>query len=183
MATPADLRRAPGAVGRPFAASPVRILDDTDAPVPAGTIGRIFVGGKLRFDGYTNGAQKATVADLTSTGDMGYLDEHGCLFIVGREDDMIVSGGENVYPSAVENALARHPDVADNAVVGVPDDAFGQRLVAFVVGRADVAIDVDELRDHLETRVSRFEQPREIHVVTEIPRNPSGKILRRALTS
>lgn len=119
---------------------------------------------------------------MTSTGDMGYLDNAGRLFIVGREDDMIISGGENVYPRAVENALARHPAVADNVVIGVPDERFGQRLVAFVVARPGTDIDVPELREYLKSRVSRFEQPRDINVVDRIPRNPTGKVLRRELS-
>lgn len=178
FAVPADLRAAPGTVGKPVAGAPVRILDTAGRPVAANVVGRIFVGGGMTFDGYTTGGAKAIVANLMSTGDMGYLDHAGRLFIVGREDDMIISGGENVYPQAVENALARHPDVADNAVVGVPDEQYGQRLAAFVVLRGG---NVDTLRTYLKANVSRFEQPRDIHVVSEIPRNPSGKILRREL--
>jgi acyl-CoA synthetase (AMP-forming)/AMP-acid ligase II len=112
---------------------------------------------------------------------MGYFDEAGRLFIVGREDDMIVSGGENVYPSAVENALAERPDVADNAVIGVPDKDFGQRLAVFVVPRPGADIDKAKLREYLKDKVSRFEQPRDINVVAEIPRNPTGKVLRNEL--
>ncbi|MBJ8343805.1 AMP-binding protein [Antrihabitans sp. YC2-6] len=181
FATPADLRDAPGTVGRPVAGSPVRILDNNGNTLGANVIGRIFVGGDLAFDGYTGGGGKEVVANLTSTGDMGYTDEKGRLFIVGRDDDMIVSGGENVYPQAVENALAEHPDVADSAVVGVSDEDYGQRLTAFVVPRENGAIDVDELRNFLKRKVSRFEQPRDIRFVSSIPRNPAGKVLRREL--
>ncbi|EUA15583.1 AMP-binding enzyme family protein [Mycobacterium kansasii 732] len=96
---------------------------------------------------------------MASTGDMGYLDESGRLYIVGREDDMIVSGGENVYPRALENALAQHPDIAENAVIGVPDERFGNRLAAFIVTRPDRDIDPEEIREYVKGKVSRFEQP------------------------
>ncbi|OBH65332.1 acyl-CoA synthetase [Mycobacterium intracellulare] len=184
LATPADLREAPETVGRPVAGCPVRILNKSDRPVGPRVTGRIFVGGDLAGKGYTEGAgeAKAVVDGMTSTGDMGYLDNAGRLFIVGREDDMIISGGENVYPRAVENALARHPAVADNVVIGVPDERFGQRLAAFVVAQPGSDIDVPELREYLKSRVSRFEQPRDINVVDSIPRNPTGKVLRRELS-
>jgi acyl-CoA synthetase (AMP-forming)/AMP-acid ligase II len=181
FATPEDLREAPETVGKPVAGCPVRILDDEDNRVGPNVTGRVFVGGELTFDAYTGGGTKAVVAKMTSTGDMGYLDEEGRLFIVGREDDMIVSGGENVYPRAVENAIAEHPDVADNAVIGVHDEHFGQRLAAFIVVRADAAVDEATVREFLKDKVSRFEQPRDITIVAEIPRNPAGKVMRSEL--
>lgn len=186
LATPADLREAPETVGRPVAGCPVRILNKSDRPVGPRVTGRIFVGGDLAGKGYTGGPAageaKAVVDGMTSTGDMGYLDNAGRLFIVGREDDMIISGGENVYPRAVENALAQHPAIADSVVIGVPDERFGQRLAAFVVARPGSDVDVPELREYLKSRVSRFEQPRDINVVDAIPRNPTGKVLRRELS-
>ncbi|OBF69276.1 acyl-CoA synthetase [Mycobacterium sp. 852002-51971_SCH5477799-a] len=181
LATPADLREAPETVGRPVVGCPVRILNKNDKPVGPRVTGRIFVGGELTSEGYTDGAAKAVVDGMTSTGDMGYLDNAGRLFIVGREDDMIISGGENVYPRAVENALAEHPAIADSVVIGVPDERFGQRLAAFVVAQSGGQIDVAELREHLKSRVSRFEQPRDINIVDSIPRNPTGKVLRKEL--
>lgn len=186
LATPADLREAPETVGRPVAGCPVRILGRNDRPVGPRVTGRVFVGGELAGTGYTGGTAaeeaKAVVDGMTSTGDMGYLDNAGRLFIVGREDDMIISGGENVYPRAVENALAQHPAIADHAVVGVRDERFGQRLAAFVVARPGSDIDVPELREYLKGRVSRFEQPRDINVVGSIPRNPTGKVVRKELS-
>jgi acyl-CoA synthetase (AMP-forming)/AMP-acid ligase II len=137
----------------------------------------VFVGGDLTFDAYTGGETKDVVAEMMDTGDRGYLDAEGRLFIVGREDDMIVSGGENVYPRAVENALAEHPDVADNAVVGVPDEDYGERLAAFVVPQPGSGIEEESIREYLKDKVSRFEQPRDIHLVEEIPRNPAGKVV------
>ncbi|OBG34030.1 acyl-CoA synthetase [Mycobacterium alsense] len=186
LATPADLREAPETVGKPVAGCPVRIFDRHDRPVGPRVTGRIFVGGELAGEGYTDGSAaeaKDMIDGMTSTGDMGYLDNAGRLFIVGREDDMIVSGGENVYPRAVENALAEHPDIADNAVIGVPDEQFGQRLAAFVVRQAGSAIDPPALRDYLKGKVSRFEQPRDIKIVGSIPRNPAGKVVRAELTT
>jgi acyl-CoA synthetase (AMP-forming)/AMP-acid ligase II len=179
LATPADLRQAPETVGRPVAGCPVAILDEDDKRVGSGVTGRIFVGGDLTFDTYTGGGTKGVVGDMMDTGDVGYLDEAGRLFIVGREDDMIVSGGENVYPRAVENALAEHPDVADNAVIGVQDPDYGERLAAYVVPQT--TIDESELREYLKNKVSRFEQPRDIQIVERIPRNPAGKVLRNDL--
>jgi len=181
LATPADLRDAPETVGRPVAGCPVRILDDNDEPLGPNVTGRVFVGGDLASEGYTAAGAKAVVDNMTSTGDMGYLDDSGRLFIVGREDDMIISGGENVYPRAVENALAEHPDVADNAVVGVDDERFGQRLAAYVVVREGSDVGEEALREYLQGRVSRFEQPRDINFVPSLPRNPAGKVLRKEL--
>lgn len=181
LATPADLREAPETVGRPVVGCPVRIFNKNDKPVGPRVTGRIFVGGELTSEGYTDGAAKAVVDGMTSTGDMGYLDNAGRLFIVGREDDMIISGGENVYPRAVENALAQHPAIADSVVIGVPDERFGQRLAAFVVAQSGGEIDEAELREYLKGRVSRFEQPRDINIVDSIPRNPTGKVLRKEL--
>lgn len=182
LATPAELREAPETVGRPVAGCPVRILDKNGRPVGPRVTGRIFVGGELASEGYTGGGAKAVIDGMTSTGDMGYLDDAGRLYIVGREDDMIISGGENVYPRAVENALAEHPAVADNAVIGVADEKFGQRLVAFVVLQPGSDADPAGLREYLKGKVSRFEQPRDINVVDSIPRNPAGKVVRRELS-
>jgi acyl-CoA synthetase (AMP-forming)/AMP-acid ligase II len=185
LATPADLRDAPETVGKPVAGCVVRILDKRDRPVGPRVTGRIFVGGDLAGEGYAGGAgagaAKAVVDGMTSTGDMGYLDDAGRLYVVGREDDMIISGGENVYPRAVQNALAAHPDVADNAVVGVPDERFGHRLSAFVVLQPGRGTDVAALREYLTDRVSRFEQPRDIQIVALIPRNAAGKVVRSEL--
>lgn len=182
LATPQELRRFPETVGRPVAGCPVRIYNRNGRPVGPRVTGRIFVGGGLASDGYTGGGGKAVIDGMSSTGDMGYLDEEGRLYIVGREDDMIVSGGENVYPRALENALSGHPEVAENAVVGVADEQFGKRLAAFVVLREDSATDELALREYLRGKVSRFEQPRDINIVESIPRNSAGKVVRRELS-
>jgi len=182
LATPAELRNAPETVGKPVAGCPVRIYDRSGRRVGPRVTGRVFVGGGLGAEAYTGGGGKAVIDRMISTGDMGYLDNWGRLYIVGREDDMIVSGGENVYPRALENALAEHPDIAENAVVGVADQQFGRRLAAFVVLRPQSRIDAAAIREYLKGKVSRFEQPRDVHIVASIPRNPAGKVLRRELS-
>lgn len=182
LATPLELRRFPETVGKPVAGCPVRIYNKNGRPVGPRVTGRIFVGGELTSQGYTGGGGKTVIDRMTSTGDMGYLDESGRLYIVGREDDMIVSGGENVYPRALENALSRHPGIAENAVIGVPDEQFGRRLAAYVVPRPGGDVDEPTLREFLKGKVSRFEQPRDINIVESIPRNPAGKVVRRELS-
>ncbi|MGW1347557.1 AMP-binding protein [Kribbella sp. NPDC002412] len=180
IATSADLIAAPGTVGRPCLGSTVRILDDNDRPVPIGVTGRIFAGGGLVFGGYSDGSSKTVVDGRMSTGDLGHLDRAGRLFVDGREDDMIVSGGENVYPVEVESCLASHPAVAEAAVVGVPDEEFGQRLVGYVVLREPAT--EDELIDHVKANLARYKTPRQIVVLDEFPRNATGKVLRSKLT-
>ncbi|WP_328999916.1 AMP-binding protein [Kribbella sp. NBC_00709] len=180
IATSADLLAAPGTVGRPCLGSSLRILDDQDQPVPAGTTGRIFAGGGLVFGGYSDGSSKTVVDGRMSTGDLGHLDRAGRLFVDGREDDMIVSGGENVYPVEVEECLAGHPAVAEAVVTGVPDDDFGQRLIAYVVLREPVS--EDELIAHVKANLARYKTPRQIIVLDEFPRNATGKVLRGKLS-
>jgi len=179
IATSADLLAAPGTVGRACLGSSVRILDESGEPVPVGETGRIFVSSGLVFGGYSDGSNKTVVGRRMSTGDMGHLDRAGRLFIDGREDDMIVSGGENVYPAEVEDCLASHPAVAEAAVVGVPDEDFGQRLVAYVVLRGEAT--PDELIEHVRANLARYKTPREIVIVDELPRNATGKVLRTKL--
>ncbi len=178
MATPADLQAAPGTVGRPVSGTTIKLLNAEGQLVPSGEKGRIFIGSHMLFDGYSGGGNKAIVYGLMSTGDMGRFDDAGRLFIEGREDDMIVSGGENVFPQEVVEALLSHKSVSDAAAVGVADSEFGQRLLAFVVGTEN---NTEELLAFLKTKIARFKIPRSIISVKEIPRNPSGKVLRRAL--
>jgi fatty-acyl-CoA synthase len=182
IATSADLIAAPGTVGRPCLGSSVRILGDDDKVLPAGVTGRIFAGGGLVFGGYADGGTKPVVDGRMSTGDLGHLDEEGRLFVDGREDDMIVSGGENVYPVEVEDCLASHPAVADAAVVGVDDPEFGQRLVAYVVLARGATATEDELIQHVRTNLARYKAPRQVVLVDELPRNATGKVLRRNLS-
>jgi acyl-CoA synthetase (AMP-forming)/AMP-acid ligase II len=180
-ATPADLRAAPGTVGRAPLGTAIHVLGEDRRPVAPGQTGHIFIGGDLVFDGYEGGGTKESVGRLMNTGDLGYLDAAGRLFIDGREDDMIVSGGENVFPGEVEDALATHPAVADAAAIGVDDAEFGQRLRAFVVAAPESSPSEAELLAHLRERLERYKLPREIVFCEEIPRNATGKTLRRVL--
>jgi fatty-acyl-CoA synthase len=151
--------------------------------LPAGETGRIFAGGGLVFGGYSDGSSKITIDGRMSTGDLGHLDQAGRLFVDGREDDMIVSGGENVYPVEVEDCLMSHPGVTDAAVVGAPDEEFGQRLIAYVVPSADASPDTlpDELIEHVRSNLARYKAPREVVLLDDLPRNATGKVLRRNL--
>jgi acyl-CoA synthetase (AMP-forming)/AMP-acid ligase II len=181
IATPEDLRAAPGTAGRPPMGTTVKLLDDDGREVPRGQTGRIFVGNELMFDGYTGGGGKEVIAGLMSTGDVGHLDRDGRLFVDGRDDEMIVSGGENVFPREVEDLLADHPDIGEVAVVGVPDAEFGQRLRAFVVRRARADLDEEAVKDYVKSNLARFKVPREVVFLPELPRNATGKILKREL--
>lgn len=179
IADPVDLREAPTAAGKPPYATVVKILDVDGAEVPQGETGRIFVGNGLLFEGYTGGGHKEVIDGLMSTGDVGRFDENGRLYVEGRDDEMIVSGGENVFPREVEDCLARHDAVLEVAAVGVVDAEFGERLRAFVVLREPAT--EDELKDHVKQNLARFKVPREIVVVDELPRNATGKLLKREL--
>ncbi|GAA1933357.1 AMP-binding protein [Nocardioides hwasunensis] len=180
IATPQDLRADPTSAGKPPYGTVVRILDDAGAEVPQGRTGRIFVGNGLLFEGYTNGGSKEVVDGLMASGDVGYYDERGRLHVAGRDDDMIVSGGENVFPQEVEDCLIAHPRVGEVAALGVDDEDYGQRLRAFVVRTGDVS--EDELRDHVRAHLARFKVPREIVFLDELPRNATGKVLKRDLS-
>ena len=182
IADPADLRVAPTTAGRPPLGTRIAILGDDGNPLPVGAVGRIFVGNDMLFDGYTNAASPAIEDQLMDTGDLGYLDASGRLFIAGRDDEMIISGGENVFPRPVEEAIALLPQVADVAVVGVPDPEFGQRLAAFVVRAEGATLDEKMVRDYVRNRLSRFSIPRDVTFVDELPRTATGKILKRQLT-
>lgn len=179
VATPEDLREAPASAGRVPHATVVRIYDDDGQPVPDGDTGRIFVGNKMLFEGYTGGGSKDLVDGLMSTGDLGRFGDDGRLYVEGRDDEMIVSGGENVFPQEVEDCLVEHSAVVEAAAVGVDDDEFGKRLRAFVVTSGSV--DEDDLKSHVKTSLARYKVPREIVFLDELPRNATGKILKRDL--
>ena len=159
----------------------VRLVDADGDDVEHGETGRIFAGNALAFDGYTSGEDKARLDGLTSTGDVGRFDDEGRLYVEGRDDDMIVSGGENVFPAEVEDCLHRHRDVVDAAVVGVPDDRFGQALVAHVVLRPSASATPDDLRAHVRGELATYKVPREVVVHDALPRNETGKVLKREL--
>jgi acyl-CoA synthetase (AMP-forming)/AMP-acid ligase II len=181
VATPADLRAAPGTAGRPVHGVTLRILGDDDRELPQGETGRIFAGNALTFHGYSGGEDKERVGGLVATGDVGHLDGAGRLMIDGRDDDMIVSGGENVYPREVEECLLGHPGVADAAVVGVPDERYGQALVAHVVAR-NGGVDPEELRGYVKRELAGYKVPREVVLHDDLPRNETGKVLKTELS-
>jgi acyl-CoA synthetase (AMP-forming)/AMP-acid ligase II len=180
IADPKDLRAAPGTAGRVPAGVEVKLFDEDGKEVPAGETGRIFVRSSLLFDNYTGGGGKDVIDGFMSSGDMGYFDDDGRLFVAGRDDDMIVSGGENVFPREVEDLLAEHQSVDEVAVIGVDDPDFGQRLVAFVVPSGD-GVDEDELKEHVRGQLARHKVPRQIVSIDTMPRNTTGKILKRDL--
>jgi fatty-acyl-CoA synthase len=157
----------------------LQIVDDDGVVVTSGEVGRIVVRGASPFDGYTSGVSKEFLDDFMVTGDVGRLDDSGLLHVVGRDDDMIVSGGENVYPIEVEKALGTHDAVHEVVVVGVPDEDFGQRLAAYVVPHGDV--DESTLKDHVRSQLAGYKVPRDVVFLDELPRNPSGKVMVRDL--
>jgi len=182
VATPEELRRAPGTAGRAPVTCQVALFDaDNNRVTEPEMIGRIFVSSGLSFGGYTDGRNKESIDGMLSSGDMGHFDEDGLLFIDGRDDDMIVSGGENVYPLEVENLLADRDDVQDAAVVGVPDDDFGHRLRACIVSAPGAAQDVDEIKAYVKDHLARYKAPRDVVFLDELPRNATGKLLRKKL--
>jgi fatty-acyl-CoA synthase len=184
VATPEELRAAPGTVGRPPRGCLVRLYDGDGQRMHEPHVpGRVFVGSELSFGGYTGGGRKEIIDGLLCTGDVGHLDENGLLFVDGRDDDMIVSGGENVFPVEIENLLVGRPDVADAAVIGVADPDFGQRLRAFVVPAEGSTVDPDEVRDYVRANLARYKVPRDVILLDELPRNPTGKILRTELAA
>lgn len=181
IATPEDMRAAPGTAGRPPVGTRVRLLDDSGREVPAGQTGRIFVGNELPFEGYTGGGGKEIVDGLMSSGDVGHFDAGGRLFVDGRDDDMIISGGENLFPSEVEDLLAGHEAIREVAVVGVSDEQWGQRLKAVVVLKAGCECTADELKAYVRSNLAGFKVPREVVFLDELPRNATGKVLKREL--
>jgi len=181
VATPEDLRAAPGTAGRVPRGTAVRLYDEDGREVSRGEVGRIFVGNQMSFDGYTGGGGKEAIDGLLCSGDVGHLDAEGRLFVDGRDDEMIVSGGENVFPREVEDLLADHAAVVEVAVIGVEDEEFGQRLKAFVVAAAEAEVSVEELQAHVKSNLASYKAPREIEFLDELPRNATGKVLKREL--
>jgi acyl-CoA synthetase (AMP-forming)/AMP-acid ligase II len=181
IATPADLRAAPGTAGSPPLGTVVKLLDERGREVAPGEVGRIFVANEFMFEGYTDGGNKEIVGGMMRTGDVGRLDAQGRLFVDGRDDEMIISGGENVFPREVEDLLADHDQIEEVAVVGVDDEEFGQRLKAFVVPRNGNGLTQEAVQEYVKANLARFKVPRDVVFVKELPRNATGKILKREL--
>ena len=183
IATPEDLRAAPGTAGRAPMGTIVKLLDSEGREAAPGEGGRIFVANEMVFEGYTGGGNKEIVGGLMSTGDVGRFDASGRLFVDGRDDEMIVSGGENVFPREVEDLLADHEQIEEAAVVGVSDEKFGQRLKAFVVLREGAQLDDEAVKDYVKANLARYKVPREVVFLEQLPRNATGKVLKRELVA
>jgi len=181
IATPEDLRAAPGTAGRAPHGTIVRLYDEDGNAVKQGETGRIFVGNEMQFEGYTGGGGKDVIDGLLSSGDVGHFDKAGRLFVDGRDDDMIVSGGENVFPAEVEDLLSGHEAIAEAAVFGVDDEKFGQRLKAVVVLREGKSLSEDEIKKHIKSNLAAYKVPRDIEFMDELPRTSTGKVLKREL--
>lgn len=181
IATPEDLEADLGTVGKVVRGAVVKVIDEDGNEVEPGETGRIFVGNSIQFEGYTGGETKEQLKGLMSSGDVGHFDEEGRLFIDGRDDEMIVSGGENVFPAEVEELLASHEQIEEAAVIGVDDEEFGQRLKAFVVRRGGDGFTEDDVKGYVKENLARYKVPRDVVFVDELPRNATGKILKREL--
>jgi fatty-acyl-CoA synthase len=181
IASPREMRAAPGTAGTPPRGTVVKLYDEQGQPVRTGETGRIFVGNELLFEGYTGGGTKDEIDGLMATGDVGRFDEAGRLFVEGRDDEMIVSGGENVFPKEVEDLLARHEAIVEAAAFGVEDDHFGQRLFAYVVLQDGADVGEEDLKQYVKSNLARYKVPREIRFIDELPRNATGKVLKREL--
>ena len=181
IAGPTDLEQEPGSVGKAVRGTVVKILDEDGKEVEKGASGRIFVGSSAQMEGYTGGENKEIIDGLMSSGDVGHFDEGGRLFIDGRDDEMIVSGGENVFPAEVEECLAAHEAVEEVSVIGVDDEKFGQRLRAFVVVREGKDVSEDDLKSYVKDNLASYKTPREVVFLDELPRNLTGKVLKREL--
>jgi fatty-acyl-CoA synthase len=181
IAGPKDLERNAATVGPVVKGVKVKILDDNGEEVPRGDVGRIFVGNAFPFEGYTGGGNKQIIDGMLSSGDVGYFDENGLLYVSGRDDEMIVSGGENVFPAEVEDLISGHPDVVEATAIGVEDKEWGQRLRAFVVKKEDASLDEDTVKHYVRDHLARYKVPREVIFLDVLPRNPTGKILKREL--
>jgi long-chain acyl-CoA synthetase len=179
--TSEDWRRKPGTVGRPVAGISIHILDDEGREVGPGEVGQVYIdnGSRFEYDGAPEKTAETWRGSMFSVGDMGYLDEDGFLFLTDRKSHMIISGGANVYPAEVENVLFAHPAVADVAVIGVPDDEYGEQVKAIVQRRSDVT--EDELVEFCRERLSHYKCPKSVDFVETLPRDPNGKIRKREL--
>lgn len=162
----------------------IRIVDEDDKPLPTGEVGEICLKGKHIMKAYWNNPKatdEAVVDGWFHTGDAGFFDEDGYLYIHDRVKDMIVSGGENVYPAEVENGLFSHPAIADVAVIGVPDDKWGEAVKAIVVLQPGQEASPDDIIAYAKTQIAGFKVPKSVDYIDVLPRNPSGKVLRREL--
>jgi fatty-acyl-CoA synthase len=184
LAKPADLRAAPGTIGKALPGNEIRLLDDSGKDVGPGEVGELYVKNKMLVAGYHNDAE-ATASSMVdgffSVGDLARRDASGHYFIEGRKRDMVISGGVNVYPAEVESVLEQHPDIAEVAVIGVPDREWGERVRAFVVKKEGSAVDDGALKTYVRERLAGPKVPRDFVFIDALPRNPTGKVLKREL--
>ena len=180
-----NAERRPGSIGTPIEGVRMRLVDDHRRPVAAGEIGEIQIAGHNVMKGYWNNpdATAATVdADgWLSTGDLARQDDDGYFFIVDRKKDLLIRGGYNVYPREVEEVLYEHPAVAEAAVVGIPHPSLGEEIGAAVQLKAGATATPEELRDHVKQRIAAYKYPRAVWIVADLPKGPTGKILRREI--
>jgi len=181
IAEPKHLQHNSSTAGPVVKGVRVKIFDENGKELPQGEVGRIFVGTTFPFEGYTGGGKKQIIDGMLSSGDVGYFDEHGLLYISGRDDEMIVSGGENVFPAEVEDCISAHPDVVEATAIGVEDKEWGHRLRAFVVKKQNADVDEATIKNHVKDQLAKYKVPREVIFLDELPRNPTGKILKREL--
>jgi acyl-CoA synthetase (AMP-forming)/AMP-acid ligase II len=182
--SPEEMSRKIRSVGRPSRDVKIRILDERGNDLSSGRVGEIYVRGPSLFSGYYKDEKKTQESYRNgwfTLGDMGRFDEEGYLYIVDRKQDMVISGGENIYPSEVEEVLRAYPKVAEAAVIGIPDEKWGEVLKAFIVLKPGETADEKEILFFCATRLADYLKPKSIEFVSELPRNPAGKILKRVL--
>ncbi|OHC64826.1 MAG: long-chain fatty acid--CoA ligase [Rhodocyclales bacterium GWA2_65_20] len=182
---PQDAARKAGSAGRPVGTARIRILDDAGRALPAGEIGTIYAHQPAYSDFTYRGndaARRAVERDgLVSVGDMGYLDDEGFLFVCDRASDMVISGGVNIYPAEIEHVLITLPGIIDCAVVGIPDDEYGESLTAQVVAETGATLDAEAIRLALSERIAGYKVPRRIDIVAALPRDDNGKVQKRKI--
>ena len=183
VASPEDLVKAPGTIGKPVPGTRVEVLDGDNEPLGPEEKGTLFVGNELLFSGYTDRKTKRpSVRGMMSVGDLGHYDCDGFFYVDAREDDMIISGGENIYPNEVEQVLMAHPDVSDAAVIGVDDDEWGQALKAFVVSMPQANLSEETVRKYVKGELASYKAPRAVVFIDSLPRNAIGKVLKKELS-
>ncbi|HUE80490.1 MAG TPA: long-chain fatty acid--CoA ligase [Pyrinomonadaceae bacterium] len=182
---PPDERRRPGSCGRPIG-NEMMVVDEEDMEVPAGSLGEIVLRGENILKGYFKNPEATATAFRNGwfhTGDIGYRDDDGFFYIVDRKSDMIIRGGENIYPREIDEVLYQHPAVAEAAVIGVPDTLYGEEVAAFLVVKDGASLTEDELIEFCRGRLADFKCPKSVRIVKEIPKGPTGKLLKRELAS